>query len=170
MGASHSGTGSAWPFALFGAVIGVSVMPALPVGRRTIAAFPDMQAPAHIHMMAATDAGGEARPTTTVKVLSCEILPNVRGKSMTTALVDFPPGAYTPRHRHPGSVMAFVLSGTLRSQLEGGPAAIFATGQAWFEPPGAIHLFAENASATQPARLLAVFVADDDRGPLTIPD
>lgn len=89
---------------------------------------------------------------------------------MTTALVDFPPNAYTPRHRHPGSVMAFVLNGTLRSQLEGGPVDIFTTGQNWFEPAGAIHLFAENASATQPAQLLAVFVADDECGPLTIPD
>lgn len=166
MGASHSGIRSAWPLAL----VGVSALLALPAGYRTIAAFSDRPAPAHTHMMADADTGGEARPTTTVKVLSCDRLPNVEGKSMTTALVDFPPNAYTPRHRHPGSVMAFVLNGTLRSQLEGGPVDIFTTGQNWFEPAGAIHLFAENASATQPAQLLAVFVADDECGPLTIPD
>lgn len=170
MGASHSGIRSAWPLALVGAAAGASAMLAVPAGYRTIAAFPHGQAPAHIHMMADAEAGGEARPKTTVKVLSCERLPNVPGKSMTTALVDFPPIAYTPRHRHPGSVMAFVLNGTLRSQLEGGPVGSFTTGQTWFEPPGAIHLFAENPSATQPAQLLAVFVADDDCGPLTIPD
>lgn len=170
MGANHSGIRSAGGLALLGAAAGASAMLALPAGYRTIAAFPDRQVPAHIHMMAGADAGGEARPTTTVKVLSCERLPNVQGKSMTTALVDFPPNAYTPRHRHPGSVMAFVLNGTLRSQLEGGPIGTFTMGQTWFEPPGTVHLFAENASATQPAQLLAVFVADDDCGPLTIPD
>lgn len=124
--------------------------------------------PAHIHMTAG--AGGEARPTTTVRVLSCENLPNVGGKSITTVLVDFPPNAYTLRHRHPGPVTAFVLNGTLRSQLEGSSAGTFTKGQTWFEPPGAVHLFAENASGTEPAELLAIFVADDGCGPLTIPD
>jgi hypothetical protein len=32
-----------------------------------------------------------------------------------------------------------------------------------------VHLFAENASDREPARLLAVFVADDGCGPLVIP-
>jgi len=123
----------------------------------------------HMHM--AEDAlSAEARPKTTVRPLSCERLPNVPGKSITTALVEFPPNAYTPRHRHPGSVTAFVLKGTLRSQLEGSPAGIYAAGQTWFEPPGTVHLFAENASATEPAELLAIFIADDDCGQLTIPD
>jgi quercetin dioxygenase-like cupin family protein len=121
-------------------------------------------------MGADAGAGAPARPATTVNPLFCEKLPNVPGHSITTALVEFPPNAYTPRHRHPGSVTAFVLSGTLRSQLEGGPVGTFAKGQTWFEPPGAVHLFAENASATEPAQLLAIFVAEDDCGPLTIFD
>ena len=123
---------------------------------------------AHIHMMEA-DAGAAARPTTTVRPLSCEKLPNVPRHSITTALVEFPPNAHTPRHRHPGAVTAFVIKGALRSQMEGGPAAIYTKGQTWFEAPGAIHAFAENASATEPAELLAIFVAEDDCGPLTIP-
>jgi quercetin dioxygenase-like cupin family protein len=119
----------------------------------------------------ATPSGAQAgRPATIITPVSCHKLPNVPGKSATTVLVDFPPGAYTPRHRHPGSVMAFVLKGTLRSQLAGGAIGSYGVGQTWFEPPGTIHLFAENASATEPAQILAVFVADDDCGPLTIPD
>ena len=39
----------------------------------------------------------------------------------------------------------------------------------WFEAPGAIHTFAENASATEPEELLAIFVAAIACGPLTIP-
>ena len=111
-----------------------------------------------------------SRPATNVTPLSCEKLPNVPGKSITTALVQFPPNAHSPRHRHPGSVMAFVIKGIVRSQLEGGPVGTFGAGQTWFEPPGAIHLFAENASATEPAEILAIFVADDDCGPLVIRD
>jgi quercetin dioxygenase-like cupin family protein len=87
---------------------------------------------------------------------------------LTTAIVEFPPGAYSPKHRHPGSVTAFVLKGILRSQLAGGPIGTYKPGETWFEPPGVLHLFAENASGTEPAELLAIFVADDNCGPLVI--
>lgn len=62
-----------------------------------------------MHMqMANVDADGAAgaRPKTVVTPISCEKLPNVPGKSITTAIVAFPPNGYTPRHRHPGSVSA----------------------------------------------------------------
>ncbi|HEV2676993.1 MAG TPA: cupin domain-containing protein [Aliidongia sp.] len=136
-----------------------------------------LMAPGGMHHAAmitqASDAGSEIqaqRPVTTVRPVSCEKLPNVPGKSLTTAVVSFPPDAYTPRHRHPGSVTAFVLKGTVRSQLAGGPIETFTAGQSWFEPPGTIHLFAENASPTEPAELLSIFVADNDCGPLIVLD
>ena len=67
-------------------------------------------------------AGAGARPATIVKRLSCEPLPNAPGKSVTTVSVEFPPLAYSPAHRHPGSVTAVVIEGTIRSQLQGTPA------------------------------------------------
>ncbi|WP_119268663.1 cupin domain-containing protein [Taklimakanibacter deserti] len=126
----------------------------------------------HPGMTMSADAGDKGiaaqRPATIVRPVSCEKLPNVPGKSITTVVVEFPPGAYSPRHRHPGSVTAFVLKGQVRSQLNDGPAETFGIGQTWFEPPGTIHMFAENASMTEPASLLATFIAEDDCGPLTI--
>ncbi len=110
------------------------------------------------------------RPATTMTTIACEKLPNVPGKSITIAIVTFPPAGYSPRHHHPGSVAAFVLKGTLRSQLEGGPVVTYSAGQTWFEPPGTIHVFAENASSIETAELLATFIADNDCGPLVIPD
>uniref|UniRef100_UPI0035E402BF cupin domain-containing protein n=1 Tax=Mesorhizobium silamurunense TaxID=499528 RepID=UPI0035E402BF len=89
---------------------------------------------------------------------------------MATALVGFPPNAYTPRHRHPGSVTAFVLKGRLRPQLEGGPAGTFGKGR-----PGSsrrarcISSRRVRAQRSRP-KLLAIFVAEDDCGPLTIFD
>jgi quercetin dioxygenase-like cupin family protein len=111
-----------------------------------------------------------SRPATVIRLVSCTILPDVPNKSIATAIVEFPPHAFSPRHRHPGSVTAFVLSGTLRSQLVGEPVGTYTAAQTWFEPPGAIHLFAENASASEPAQLLAIFITDHDCGPLTIPE
>jgi len=109
-----------------------------------------------------------ARPVTSNKILSCEPLPHVHGKSITTQLVDFPPQAYTPAHRHPGSVSVVVLEGTIRSQIAGTPAADYHAGQTFFEPPGALHLFAENPDAKVPAKILATYVADENCGPLLV--
>lgn len=126
--------------------------------------------PGHVHADSAAGAVLASRPASVVKPVSCEALPNVPGKSITTVTVDFPPGAYTPAHRHPGSVTAYVIKGAVRSQMAGGPPQVYGPGASWFEPPGALHMFAENASATEPAQILAVFVADDNCGPLVIPE
>jgi quercetin dioxygenase-like cupin family protein len=97
-------------------------------------------------------------------------LPNVPGKSLSSVLVDYPPGAASAPHRHgDASVYAYVLAGAIRSEVDDGPVRIYRAGDSWFEPPGAHHTVSENASATEPARLLAVFVADDG-ATLTIPD
>jgi quercetin dioxygenase-like cupin family protein len=42
-------------------------------------------------------------------------------------------------------------------------------GESWSEPPGASHPISRNASKTQPAKLLAVFVVDTDDKDLTTP-
>lgn len=111
-----------------------------------------------------------ARPGTQVKRLSCEPLADMPGKVVTTLQVDFPPNGYTPAHRHPGAVTAIVLSGQVRSQMQGLPAQTYAAGQTWFEPSRELHLFAENPSASEPARLLAVIVSEENCGPLVIPE
>ena len=117
-----------------------------------------------------TDTVPAPRPATQVQQLSCEPLADVPGKSVTTARVLFPPRAYTAAHRHPGSVTAYVLAGSIRSQMQAAPARTYRPGSTWFEPAGAVHLFAENPSATETAELLAVFIADRDCGPLVIPE
>jgi quercetin dioxygenase-like cupin family protein len=50
------------------------------------------------------------------------------------------------------------------------PAKVYQVGESFYEEPGAYHRVSENASATEPASLLAVFVVDAEEQPLTIPD
>lgn len=80
---------------------------------------------------------------------------------MTIVRVAYGASGFTPAHRHAGSVTATVTKGVIRSQLDGGPLQDFSVGETFFEPPGAIHRISANASATEPAELIAVFVADE---------
>lgn len=96
-----------------------------------------------------------------VEVITSHALPNVPGKRVTIVRVTYGPGGFTPPHRHSGSVTAYITRGQIRSQLGGGPLETFAVGQTFFEPPGSTHVVSANASNTEPAELIAVFVADE---------
>ena len=105
---------------------------------------------------AATDAAAQVKPALAEK------LPNVPGKSLTAVVVTYAPGGKSVKHHHAGSVFVYVLTGAIRSQTSaGGPAKVYTAGESFFEPPGSEHLVSENASATEPASLLAVIVAND---------
>jgi quercetin dioxygenase-like cupin family protein len=97
-----------------------------------------------------------------IKPVLSEKLPNVPGKSISTIVVTYAPGGTSKAHRHAGSVLAYVLSGEIRSENSAtGPAKVYKAGEAFFEPPGSEHLISENASKTEPASHLAIFIADD---------
>ncbi|OBI27636.1 cupin [Mycobacterium sp. E1386] len=97
---------------------------------------------------------------------------NVPGKSLQAVTVSYPPGAKSSAHHHAKSafIMAYVISGAIRSQVEGEPARVYHAGETWREAPGAHHTISENASETEPAELLAVFLLDTGDGPLTTED
>ena len=98
-------------------------------------------------------------------------LPNVPGKSIKGVLVEYGPGGYSPGHTHPKSafIYATVLEGAIRSQVNDGPVTTYTAGQSFSELPGDRHGVSANASETQPAKLLAVFVVDTNETELTTP-
>ena len=99
-------------------------------------------------------------------------LPNVPGKSLKGVLVEYGPGGFSPGHTHPKSafIYATVLEGAIRSQVDGGPVTVYRKGEYFTENPGAHHQVSENASKTEPAKLLAIFVVDTNEAPLTTLD
>ena len=99
-------------------------------------------------------------------------LPNVPGKSIKGVLVEYGPGGGSPAHMHPKSafIYATVLEGAIRSSVNNGPVVTYRAGQSFSEMPGDRHSVSENASKTEPAKLLAVFVVDtDEKEPLLTP-
>ena len=107
-----------------------------------------------------------------ITVVFDHVLPNVPGKSMKGVLVEYGPGASSPAHTHPASafIYATVLEGAIRSRVNDGPTKVYRAGESFAELPGDHHGVSANASATRPAKLLAVFVVDTDAAVLTTPD
>ena len=105
------------------------------------------------------------------KLVYDHALPNVPGKSMKGVLVEYGPGEASPGHLHPKSafIYATVLEGAIRSSVNDGPVVTYRAGQSFSEMPGDLHSVSENASKTEPAKLLAVFVVDSDEKELTTP-
>src|SRR5262245_39308290 len=98
-------------------------------------------------------------------------IPNVPGKSLVAVEVGYAPGAASVPHTHAKSafIYAYVISGAIESKVNDGETRIYRAGESWSEPPGAIHSISRNASKTEPAKLLAVFVLDTNADPLTTP-
>ena len=70
---------------------------------------------------------------------------------------------------NPPFIYATVLEGAIRSQVNDGPATTYKTGESFSELPGDRHGVSANASETQPAKLLAVFVVATNETDLTTP-
>lgn len=97
-------------------------------------------------------------------------LPNVTldGWEVTVNHVDYAPAHVGVPHRHPGFVLVYVVEGTVIAKVSGGEERTYKAGEMFYEHPGATHEVSKNASATQPARLLAMIFAKKG-STLTVP-
>ena len=97
---------------------------------------------------------------------------NLDGWQMTATEITIPAGAPPGRkHRHPGFVIGYVIDGQYSFAVNDQPPTVVKAGEMFFESfdaPGQVHSTSGNASATQPAKFLAiVFTKKGD--PVTIP-
>jgi len=111
-------------------------------------------------------------PGEEVNLLFSRAVPNIPGKSLIALEVHYPPGGTSQAHRHAKSafIYGYVVSGRVRTQVAGEPVHVYSAGESFHEDPGSHHLAGGNASTTEPAKLLAVFVVDTDDKQLTTPD
>jgi quercetin dioxygenase-like cupin family protein len=95
-------------------------------------------------------------------------LPEVMLKnwSVTAVEVSYAPGEASRAHSHPGITIGYVLEGEIRSKIGDEPEQTFSVGQMFIETPGQLHAVSANASATRPAKLLALLLAENGK-PLT---
>lgn len=88
-------------------------------------------------------------------------LPNITMEDweVTVSYVDYPPGRVGQTHHHAGFVLAYVLEGAIVTKISGQEERTYRVGEMFFEPPGSTHEVSNNASASEPAKLLAMIFA-----------
>ena len=91
------------------------------------------------------------------------------GKEGVMITVEYPPGASDPVHRHNAHAFIYVLEGTIVMQVKGGNEATLTPGQTFYEGPNDIHLVGRNASKTEPAKFLVLFLVKDKGAPVLVP-
>jgi quercetin dioxygenase-like cupin family protein len=97
-----------------------------------------------------------------VKELLKKDLSDVPGKEVRLLTVEYLPGGASLPHRHNAQVFVYVLSGSVRMQVQGSPVVTLGPGQTFYEGRDDVHTVSANASRTKPAKILVFMVKDKD--------
>jgi len=103
-------------------------------------------------------ASAAAQEPAKVTTLFSRDLPDIPGKDGAMLIVEYPPGAVDPVHRHNANAFVYVLEGSVIMQVKGQEPVTLHPGQTFYEGPNDIHVVGRNASNTEPAKFLVVFI------------
>jgi len=82
-----------------------------------------------------------------------------KGVDSVMYITDFPPGAVSAKHSHPGWEFNYILKGSVTYEVVGQRPVTLKAGEGTYNQRGNIHVV-KNASQTEPAQLVAVLVKD----------
>ena len=103
-----------------------------------------------------------------VTPLMSKDLTDIPGKEGVMIIVEYPPGASDPIHRHNAHAFVYVLEGSIVMQVKGGKEVTLTPGQTFYEGPDDVHIVGRNASATKPAKFMVVLVKNKG-APVLVP-
>jgi quercetin dioxygenase-like cupin family protein len=86
-------------------------------------------------------------------------MPRGEQQEVRVITATFKPGEQTPFHTHRFPVTVYVLEGAFTLELEGRKPVVLKAGQAMVEPPG-VKMTGYNRSATEPLKVVIVYVSD----------
>lgn len=110
-----------------------------------------------------------AAPLSFASVLNQQLSdPELKDYTMTSSVLTIIPGGTdTVAHRHDCEIFGYVLEGSVNIGLEYKEAKTFTAGQMFYERRNIIHSFTHNASQTQPAKVLLIFIIKNGRAGYT---
>jgi quercetin dioxygenase-like cupin family protein len=119
-------------------------------------------------LLAPSAALAQAIGTRTTDVLT-QPMPDL-GREMRIRLTEREPGNGSVPHRHPGHhTFGYVLEGTYEVKVGDGPVRQLHAGDAFYEPPGALHAVSRNPSPDKPVKYLIIQVFDPTK-PAIVPE
>ena len=109
-------------------------------------------------------------PPTKVTPLMKQAIPEYPGHEVTMITLDIPPSGGSGPHRHPGHhTFGYVLDGAYKIKVENGPERVLHKGESFYEAPGQLHAVSQNASTTEPAKVLVLQLMESGK-PTTVPE
>jgi len=109
-------------------------------------------------------------PATKATQVIKQALAEFPGHEVTMTILDIPPGGGSAPHRHPTTHnFGYVLEGAYRIKLDDGPERVLAKGETFYEAANQLHAVSRNASASEPAKVLVVGIAETGK-PTTVPE
>jgi len=109
-------------------------------------------------------------PPTKVTPLMKQAIPEYPGHEVTMITLDIPPGGGAGPQRHPGHhTFGYVLDGAYKIKVESGPERVLHKGESFYEAPGQLHAVSQNASTTEPAKVLVLQLMESGK-PTTVPE
>jgi quercetin dioxygenase-like cupin family protein len=117
----------------------------------------------------ARQAAAAEAPEAKVTKLFSKDLKDYPGKEGLMITVEYPPGSVDPVHRHNAHGFIYVLEGSIVMQVKGGKEVTLKPGETFYEGPDDIHTVGRNASKTEPAKFVVVFLKDKD-APVLVPE
>lgn len=106
-------------------------------------------------------ATGSAAQQSSANILFQTDLPDIEGREAVVLEVVYPPGVASASHRHNAHTFVYVLEGSVVMAVAGGEEQTLVAGETFYESPSDIHSVSRNASNTEPARILVVFIKNE---------
>lgn len=111
-----------------------------------------------------------ATPEAKVTALFSKDLKDLPGnKEGLMITVEYPPGGVDPVHRHNSHGFIYVLEGSIVMQVKGGKEVTLKPGETFYEGPEDVHVVGRNASRTEPAKFVVVFIKEKG-APILVPE
>lgn len=120
-------------------------------------------------LVATASAHEEDSADTVITPLLEQPLPARDSAVATMVTVEYAPGAGTPPHTHPADTFVYVLQGAIEMQVAGGELKVLKQGDTFYEKPSDRHVVSRNASTSERAKFLVMFVKEKD-AELLVPD
>jgi quercetin dioxygenase-like cupin family protein len=143
--------------------LSAALLVAVMLGATASCAMAQKPAPA-----AVPSAATSATPPLPVRTqMFSEPLEGLKGLDGIMYMVDFLPGAVSARHSHPGYEFNYILKGAVTFTVDGQAPFTLTAGQGTYNVRDRVHIV-KNASATEPAQLVAVLINDSGK-PIAVP-